>query len=79
MNKHFRNIKENINIDYIEESDDEDDFQNTALDRFVDLDKELIFECEYKHKFKRWVPKRIIKDVNAHIIHISKLIKNNNH
>lgn len=76
MNKHFRNIKENINLDYIEESEDEDDFQNNNIDRFVDLDKELIFECEYKHKFKRWVPKRIIKDKNVRLIHISKLVKN---
>lgn len=77
MNKHFRNIKENNNIDYIEESEDEDDFQNIDIDRFVDLDKELIFECEYKHKFKRWAPKRIIKDKNTNIIHISKLVKRN--
>jgi hypothetical protein len=77
MNKHFRNIKENNNIDYIEESEDEEDFQNINVDRFVDLNKELLFECEYKRKFKRWVPKRIIRDKNMHIIHISKLVKYN--
>jgi hypothetical protein len=31
MNNHFRNIKENRNIDYIEESDDEDDFQTRTV------------------------------------------------
>ena len=51
MNKYFRNIKENNNLDSIEESEDEEDFQNTNVDRFVDLDKELLFECEYKQKF----------------------------
>jgi hypothetical protein len=37
MNNHFRNIKENRNIDYIEESDDEDDFQNTDCNKYVEL------------------------------------------
>ena len=74
MNSHFRTVKENENIDFIEESEDEDDFQNTNLDKNVDLDKEIIFECEYKHKFKRWIPRKIIRDKNVKIIHISKLV-----
>jgi hypothetical protein len=74
MNSHFRMIKENTNIDFIEESDDEDDFQNTNLDKNVDLDKEIIFECEYKHKFKRWIPRKIITNTNVTIVHISKLV-----
>lgn len=40
MNSLFRNIRENINIDYGEESEDEDIFQNTSLDKYVDLKKE---------------------------------------
>jgi len=74
MNSHFRTVKENLNIDFIEESDDEDDFQNTDIDKNVDLDKEIIFECEYKHKFKRWIPRKLVRDVNVKLIHISKLV-----
>mgnify|MGYP003328747202 CR=1 FL=1 len=36
MNNIFRKIKENKNLDYIEESDDEDDFQNIDIDKYVD-------------------------------------------
>lgn len=76
MNSNFRTVKENANLDCIEESEDEDDFQNTNLDKNVDLDKEMLFECEYKHKFKRWIPRKIIKDRRSAIIHISKLVLN---
>jgi hypothetical protein len=76
MNSHFRTVKENLNIDFIEESDDEDDFQNTNIDKNVDLDKEIIFECEYTRKFKRWIPRKIVRDANFKIIHISKLVLN---
>jgi len=74
MNSNFRTVKENKNIDFIEESEDEEDFQNTDIDKNVDLDKEMLFECEYKHKFKRWIPRKIIKDRRSAIIHISKLV-----
>jgi len=76
MNKHFRDIKENKNIDYIEESEDEDDFQNTDVTKHVDLEKEIRFECEFRHKFKRWVPKRLMNHNNGKVIHISKLVSN---
>ena len=35
MNTIFRNIKENDNLDALEESDDEDEFENIDLDKFV--------------------------------------------
>lgn len=76
MNSNFRTVKENANLDCIEESEDEDDFQNTDIDKNVDLDKEMLFECEYKHKFKRWIPRKIIKDRRSVIVHISKLVLN---
>ena len=56
MNSLFRNIKENDNLDALEESDDEDDFQDIRNDKFVHLDRELNMLCEYNHKFKKWVP-----------------------
>ena len=71
MNKLFRKIKENDNLDYIEESDDEDDFQNIEPDKYVNLQKSLQMECVFHNKFKRWIPKRIVR--NQRIVHISQL------
>jgi hypothetical protein len=56
MNKLFRNIKENENIDKIEESDDEDEFQNTSENKYVFLERSVKMRCEYNLKFKKWVP-----------------------
>ena len=56
MNNLFRNIKENKNLDLLEESDDEDEFENTREDRFVDLNKSLNMVCGFNYKFKKWVP-----------------------
>jgi hypothetical protein len=72
MNGLFRNIKENRNLDYIEESDDEDDFQNTSLDKYVNLQKVLFLECKFHPKFKRWVPLRTVKQP-CKVIHIGML------
>ena len=67
MNSLFRNIKENINIDAIEDSDDEEDFYDTRYDKYVDLNKQLLMECIYHKKFKRWVPFRNITNINTNI------------
>jgi hypothetical protein len=56
MNSLFRNIKENRNLDAIEESDDEDDFYDMRMDKHVDLTKEIRMECVYHSKFRRWIP-----------------------
>ena len=56
MNKLFRNIKENDNLDAIEESDDESDFEDTREDKYVYLDRSINIKCHYNYKFKRWVP-----------------------
>jgi hypothetical protein len=56
MNKLFRNIKENENLDLLEESDDEEEFQNENIDKFVDIDKSLLMICKFNHKFKKWYP-----------------------
>jgi hypothetical protein len=64
MNSLFRNIKENINIDAIEDSDDEEDFYDTRYDKYVDLKKQLLMECIYHKKFKRWIPFRNITNTN---------------
>ena len=56
MNKLFRNIKENDNLDALEESDDEDDFENNKIDKYVYLDRSAIMNCKYNYKFKKWMP-----------------------
>ena len=55
MNKLFRNIKENENLDLLEESDDEEEFQNENIDRFVDMNKTLLMVCKFNHKFKNGI------------------------
>jgi len=56
MNKLFRNIKENDNLDRLEESDDEDEFENENIDKFVYLEKTYPMKCKYNYKFKKWYP-----------------------
>jgi len=56
MNSLFRNIKENKSLDALEESDDEDEFENVNIDKFVDLSKKIRMKCVYNYKFKKWTP-----------------------
>jgi hypothetical protein len=56
MNKIFRNMKENYNLDALEESDDEAEFENEKEDKYVFLDRCVKMNCQYNHKFKKWVP-----------------------
>ena len=56
MNFIFRKIKENDNLDLLEESEDEEEFENTSDERFVDLEKRVKMRCVFHKHFKRWVP-----------------------
>lgn len=56
MNQLFRNIKENRNLDLLEESDDEEEFENEKPDKFVDLNKTKTMLCHFHPKFRKWVP-----------------------
>jgi hypothetical protein len=60
MNKLFRNIKENINLDSLEESDEEDEFENIQIDKFVDLNKIIKMRCIFNYKFKKWIPISVV-------------------
>ena len=62
MNSIFRNIKENENLDYIEESEDEDEFENTNPNKYVYLNKKVNMECKFNYKFKKWIPIQIIEN-----------------
>jgi hypothetical protein len=59
MNKLFRNIKENINLDYLEESDSEEEFENENIDKFVNLEKSYNMVCKYNQKFNKWFPVKL--------------------
>ena len=59
MNKLFRTIKENDRLDALEESDDEEEFENENEDKFVYLDKTYNMVCLYNYKFKKWYPIKI--------------------
>jgi len=59
MNRLFRNICENERIDTMEESEDEDDFENTDPDKYVTLSKEYIMTCRFNKRFCKWVPVEI--------------------
>ena len=61
MNALFRNIKENKSLDALEESDDEDEFENTNIDKFVDLTKKIKMKCIFNYKFKKWTPVECVK------------------
>jgi hypothetical protein len=62
MNSIFRTIKENSNLDYLEESDSEEEFENIAEDKFVDLQKSAVMRCEYVKKFHKWRPIVIVDE-----------------
>lgn len=63
LNTLFRNIKENTNLDAIEESDDEEDFQNCTENKYVYMSRAIDMNCEFNPKFKRWVPLSEIKQL----------------
>jgi len=73
MNKLFRNIKENNNLDALEESDDEDEFEDDKIDKFVFLDKIYNMICVYNNKFKKWIPIKVV-DSTEEIIKYNQLI-----
>jgi len=74
MNTLFRNIRENSNIDLGEESEDEDMFQNTELDKYVDLNKKMKVLCVYNDKWRKWVPKHVVAD-SARVANVAELTR----
>jgi hypothetical protein len=69
LNNIFRNIKENTNLDLLEESDSEEEFENEKIDKYVYLDKKVNMNCLYNYKFKKWYPTKLAneKDVITNI------------
>jgi hypothetical protein len=75
LNKVFRNIKENDNLDALEESDDEDEFENTAIDKYIHGDKKHIYKCVYNRKFKLWSPISIVDEPISNITEVKCIEK----
>jgi hypothetical protein len=67
MNNLFRNIKENTNLDALEESDDEEEFENENEHKFVYMEREHNIVCLYNYKFKKWYPVKLA-DVKSKIV-----------
>ena len=44
----------------IEESDDEEEFEDDREDKFVDLDKKIRMLCTFHHKFRKWIPTKVL-------------------
>lgn len=81
MNNLFRNIKENNNLDSIEESDTEEEFEDNRDDKYVYLDRTFKMNCEYNPKFRRWFPvslagktDKIISESNLSLLFRKKFI-----
>ncbi len=77
MNGLFRNIKENTNLDLLEESDDEEEFENISDDKYVDLEKAIKFKCVYLKYYNSWKPLTESKENVCDYKDISKLEKYN--
>jgi len=56
MNLLFRNLKENMNLDYIQESDDEDDVHPEVKD----MNQQIHMICEFHMNIKKWVPTKVV-------------------
>ena len=74
MNSLFRNIKENQNLDLLEESDDDEEFENDRSDRFVFLDKKYNMVCAYNNKFRKWFPVRVSDQHTKIVSHVDLLM-----
>ena len=71
MNDLFREIKENRNLDALEESDDEDEFENISPSKYAYLERKYIMKCVYSRRFKRWIPLEVLS--NAQISKIQDI------
>jgi len=77
MNSIFRDIKENDNLDTLEESDDDEEFENISPDKFVDLEKSMNFKCVYLKYYDSWKPLQLTKELLCTEKDIQKLEKYN--
>jgi len=55
MNTIFRNYKENTNLDAMEESDSDDDFEDISDDKYSHVGEERNISCVYDKVLSGWV------------------------
>jgi hypothetical protein len=79
MNKIFRIIKENNNLDALEESDDEEEFNNDKIDKFLQQNIEYKMICSLNKRFKRWVPIKITTEPIISSVKLQKLCSSFEH
>jgi hypothetical protein len=62
------------------ESDDEEEFQNENIDRFVDMHKTVYMICKFNYKFKKWYPVKEVITLKQELVDKNELLdyeKNN--
>jgi hypothetical protein len=73
LNTLFRKIRANQNLDAIEESDDEDTFEDVRETKWVaDMSNKVKMVCEFNAKLRKWVPVRVA-DEGATVVSADKL------
>lgn len=77
MNSIFRNIKENDNLDLLEESDDEEDFENISPDKYIICKTQHNMRCVYNRKYKLWEPFELTNGDISNFSDILRVEKNN--
>jgi hypothetical protein len=60
MNHLFRRIRENVDLSLVEDTEDEADFENQDENKYTDLNKMILMECEYNPKYKKWTPCKVV-------------------
>lgn len=55
LNAIFRNYKENVNLDTLEESDEEDEFEDISDTKYSNVGMEKNVTCEYNKNLSGWV------------------------
>lgn len=77
MNNLFRKIKENSNLDLLEESDSDSDFENTNEAKYVNLNITYNMICIYNKNNMKWEPNKIVNNNNiVKLYDINKIKKN---
>lgn len=56
LNSYFRRIREQDNLDLLEESEDDEDFENTDKMKWVKCSYPSKIYCKWNHNFKSWEP-----------------------
>ncbi len=60
MNKVFRRIRENDELDLQEESDADDDFESDDPTKFLVVRTPIEFVCTWRSREKKWYPKTLV-------------------